>query len=100
MAYEDRLRSREKGQSVEQNFLLLKLIPSGDFAIANPSACTRVKNISSDELKDAKVVRHGYGNDRIMGEVVKIGPESILKAYLNTNGLALPSDKENSQSSK
>ena len=94
-------RNREnKSQSVEPNFLLLKLIPSGDFAIANPSACTRVKNLSSDEYKDAKVVKHGYGNDRVMGEVVKIGPVSILKDFLNANGLALPSDKENSKSSK
>jgi hypothetical protein len=94
-------RNREnKSQSVEQNFLLLKLISSGDYAIANSRACTRVKNLSSDEYKDAYVVKHGYGNDRVVGEVVKIGPVSILKDFINKNGLASPSDKKNSKSSK
>ncbi len=90
-------RNREnKSQSVEPNFLLLKLISSGDYAIANSSACTRVKNLSSNEYKDANVVKHDYGNDRVVGEVVKIGPVSVLKDLINKNGLALPSDKENS----
>ena len=94
-------RNREnKSQSVKPNFLFLKLISSDDYAIANSRAFTRVKNLSSDEYKDANVVKHGYGNDRVVGEVVKIGPVSILKDFLNKNGLALPSDKENSKSSK
>ena len=72
-------RNREnKSQSVEPNFLLLKFISSGDYAIANSSACTRVKNLTSDVYKDANVVKQCYGKDRVVGEVVKIGPVSIL----------------------
>jgi hypothetical protein len=101
MAYKEsrELRKRENIQPAEQNHLLLQLIPSGEYAIAHPRTCKRLKDFSSDEYKDGKFVRHGYGSQSVTCAVIKIGPISGLKDYLNRHGLALPSDKENSNPS-
>ncbi len=76
MAYKQsrELRNRENIQPVEQNHLLLKIIPSGEYAIAHPKTCKRLKEFSSDEYKDGKFVRHGYGSQCVTCAVIKIGP--------------------------
>jgi hypothetical protein len=80
--------------------LLLKIYPSGEYAIAAPKSCTKYTGDRIDQLNNSKLVTHGYGINKVVAEVVRQGIASELKSYLSVNSLALPSDKENNPPSK
>jgi hypothetical protein len=78
----------------------LLLLNTGYYAICPIRACKAIKKLESDEYKDRLFVKHGWGNDQVVGEVKREGTEEELREYLHINKLTLhTSDEENKENS-
>jgi hypothetical protein len=74
------------------------LLNTGYYAICPIRACKGIKKLESDEYKDRLFVKHGWGNDQVVGEVKREGTEEELREYLHINNLTLhTSDDENQE---
>jgi hypothetical protein len=97
MAYN--FRKDAPSQPKEPEYALLKF-STGEYSIVVAKSCRKYKGQAIENLNQAKLVKQGYGEKKVVGEIVKYGTDVELKSYLSENCLALPSDKENTPPSK
>ncbi len=97
MAYHS--RKDALSQPKEAACVLLKF-STGEYSIVVAKSCSKYKGPAIENLNQDKLVKQGYGEKKVVGEIVKYGTDVELKTYLSENCLALPSDKENAPPSK